>query len=238
MSLCRALEEIKWTALVAWVDFVLWAIQLGTDASRQNERRQSVKIWKHLRWSTPGSSNDREHGLTLTLLESVCFSSTRWSSKAAISLQESLLILHLKLYLACMRRALQTGWGLLVFGPVDAIKLMEWTGVCGARYLCQRAFGRDSDRLGVLQNSSNPVKVAGSCSSMISPTATVVCCGNCTVGVTILICAALATWYVCFPLPTVVHCISSIGDVWRLLVLSLTFIKLQISLDLSGRLLS
>lgn len=35
-----------------------------------------MKVWKRLGWCSPDPSNDREHRLTLTQVESVCFCST------------------------------------------------------------------------------------------------------------------------------------------------------------------
>lgn len=93
---------------------------------RWNERRQGVKVWKHLGRGSPGSSNNREHGLTLTQVERLLFlnSSVRYY-KVFLSLLESLLRLHLNVYFSHMRLPRQTCWGLVLFGPVDGIKLME-----------------------------------------------------------------------------------------------------------------
>lgn len=49
---------------------------------------------------------------------------------ALLSLRESRLRRHLLVCFSHVRVLCQTAWGLSLSGPVNAIKLMEWNGVC------------------------------------------------------------------------------------------------------------
>ena len=120
---------LKGGVLLVRVDAVLWAIWAGRDAVRWNERRQGVKVWKHLGWSSPNPSDDRVHGLALTQVESVCLSSTCWLLWSGLRPPGDTLLNHIILY-----------WGLVLFRP---IRLMEWNGKWEIQQLFQRVFFRN-----------------------------------------------------------------------------------------------
>lgn len=72
-----------------------------------------MKVWKHLGRSTPSPSNDREHVLALTQVESVCFSSAVFVKlyEVALSLQD-----WTQTSSSHMRLPSQTSQGLGLFG--------------------------------------------------------------------------------------------------------------------------
>lgn len=131
MSLCGALEGIKREAHPVRLAVVLWLIQAKTrcsESEREETGRESLEAFRSLALPPADpmiAHTDTGTGrlLFLNLLSE--------DYKVVLNPQESLLRFHVNVGTSHVRPPPQTGWGLVLFGPVGSNKLTEWNGVGG-----------------------------------------------------------------------------------------------------------